>query len=302
MQAAASITLREVGLRDGLQGVQASLQTAAKCDWILLASAAGVRDVEVGAFVRPERLPQMADTAEVVQFAKTERGLTISVMVQDLEGAHEALDAGVDLLGLPIAASDSHSRANVGKTSAEMLAELRRIRAVRDAARSSTRIEVAIATAFGCALEGPIAPPRVLQLLNACLESGADCVNLADSFGHANPTAVRELFSRAIQVAGAERLSGHFHATEDGGVANVLAAQELGVSRFDVSLAGIGGCAFLSGSSGNVALDSVVAECARHGIETGIDLQTLRELRRYVGARTDHALLRAAVLAMRPAS
>jgi len=185
------ITLREVGLRDGLQGVQAHLQTAVKCDWILLASAAGVREVEVGAFVAPERLPQMADTAEVVAFARTEPGLSISVMVQDLDGAQQALAAGVDLIGLPIAASESHSRANVGKTPAEMLVELCRIRAARDAAGSTARIEVAIATAFGCALEGEIAPARVMQLLEACFESGADRVNLADTFGRATHRGLR---------------------------------------------------------------------------------------------------------------
>jgi hydroxymethylglutaryl-CoA lyase len=288
---ATKITLREVALRDGLQGVQAHLQTSVKCDWILLASAAGVRHVEVGAFVAATRLPEIADTAEVVAFARTEPGLAVSVMVRDFAGAQRALAAAVEQLSLPIAASESHNRANVGKASAKMLDELRHIRVGRDASNKETRIEVAIGTAFGCALEGAVAPAKVARLVDDSLAAGADGVILADSFGYARPAAVRESFSQAIRLAGVERLSGHFHATEDGGVANVMAACELGVTRFDASLAGIGGCAFLPGSAGNVALDRLVEECAKREIATGIDPFTLRELRRFVGTQTGLAAL-----------
>ena len=160
------IEIREVGLRDALQSLRQALPTGLKCDWILLAYAAGLREIEVGAFVSPTEFPQMADTAEVVAFAKTIEGLKVSVVVHDMDGARSAIAAGADVLTFPISASEMHSRANVGRTSAELVEQLRLVRAECDAMRSSCCIEAVISAAFGCALQGDVDPDA--QPARAC--------------------------------------------------------------------------------------------------------------------------------------
>lgn len=300
----AQLRLREVGLRDGLQCLERPVPTAFKCDWILLAYAAGLRCIDVGCYARPERLPQMADTPEVVAFATTLAQLQVCVQVHDLEGAARALDAGVAVVTVPVAASDRYGSANVGRDAAQMLLELRRIRALRDGRHAAARIEVGIATAFGCVRLGPMAPEAVLSLVRAALDAGADQVGLADTFGQAAPDAVRELFARARELAGPIPLSAHLHAGEEGGLDTVEAAIEAGATRLDASLAGLGGSRLVPGMHGNVCLEDVEALLRRRGLDTGVELQTLHELRRFVGARPDAlslfgAVPRAAELARR---
>lgn len=282
-----SVALREVGLRVGLHGLQKPLPTLVKFDWVLLGYAAGLREIEVGSFVPAGVQPQMADTAEVVAFAKTVPDLAVSVLVHDRAGAQAAFAAGVDRLTLPISASQAHSRASVGKTPDEMLVELRAICAQRDAAGSASRIEAGIGTAFGCALEGEVAPTRVLCLVQAALDAGADCIGLSDTVGLARPQAVRRLFVQARRLVGRTPLSAHLHDTGGQTLANVTAALEAGVERFDASLAGIGGSTFLPDISGNVSIEDAASLLANRGVDTGVDLLTLRELRTFVQRQPD---------------
>ncbi len=273
------VVVREVGLRDGLQSIAAVLPTERKLEWIAEAYAAGQREIEVGSFVPPRLLPQLADTAELVRFAKTLPGLFVSVLVPNLKGAERAIESGADLLLLPLSASHAHSLANLRKTPDEVVAELGRIRAARDAAGSPCLIEGGVGTAFGCTLQGEVAPAEVLRCLQALLDAGADRVSLADTVGYANPAAVRRLFEQARHLAGERFWCGHFHDTRGLALANVCAAMETGVARFDATLAGIGGCPHAPGASGNAASEDLAFMLAGMGLDTGIDLDRLLALR-----------------------
>jgi hydroxymethylglutaryl-CoA lyase len=287
--------IREVGLRDGLQSIATILPTALKLEWVRDAYAAGQRELEVGSFVPARLLPQLADTAEVLAYAKTLPGLIVSVLVPNLKGAERAIETGADLLLVPLSASRAHSLANLRKTPDEVVAEVARIRAVRDAAGSKLLIEGGVGTAFGCTLQGHVAQAEVLRLMQALLDAGADRVSLADTVGYADPRMVRDLFEQALHIAGDRFCCGHFHDTRGLAMANVYAALEVGVARFDASLAGIGGCPHAPGASGNAATEDLAYMLASMGIATGIDLPRLLALRAKVAAWLDNETLHGAV-------
>jgi hydroxymethylglutaryl-CoA lyase len=274
-----AVVVREVGLRDGLQSIERILPTAQKIEWIRGAHAAGEREIEVGSFVPARMLPQLADTAELVAFAKTLPGLFVSVLVPNLKGAERAVESKADLLLVPLSASHAHSLANLRRTPDEVVAEVGRIRAMRDAAGSKTLIEGGVGTAFGCTIQGRVAPDEVLRCLQALLDAGADRVSLADTVGYADPGAVRSLFERARAIAGDKLWCGHFHDTRGLGLANVYAALQTGVDRFDATLAGIGGCPHAPGASGNVSSEDLAFVLESMGIGTVIDIPKLLALR-----------------------
>ena len=278
----ARAVIREVGLRDGLQSVATIVPTDAKMQWVKAAYEAGIREIEVGSYVPAKLIPQLADTAEVLAYAKTLPGLVASVLVPNLRGAERAIDTGADLLLVPLSASRAHSLANVRKTPDEVIAEVGRMRAARDAAGSKTVIEGGVSTAFGCTIQGYVDPKEVLRLVRALLDVGADRVSLADTVGYADPRMVRELFERARDVAGDRFCCGHFHDTRGLALANVFAALEVGIARFDASLAGIGGCPYAPGASGNASTEDLAYMLASMRIETGIDIDRLLALRRRV--------------------
>jgi hydroxymethylglutaryl-CoA lyase len=271
--------IREVGLRDGLQSIATVMPTETKKAWVNAAFEAGMREIELGSYVPAKLLPQLADTAEVLAHAKTRPGLVASVLVPNLKGAERALETGADALLVPLSASHAHSLANVRKTPDDVVAEVARIRSARDAARSRTIVEVGISTAFGCTIQGYVNPDEVLRLVGAVLDAGADRVSLADTVGYADPRMVRELFERTLRIAGDRFCCGHFHDTRGMAMANVYAALEVGIARFDASLAGIGGCPHAPGASGNASTEDLAYMLASMGIETGIDLDRLLELR-----------------------
>ncbi|RAR65847.1 hydroxymethylglutaryl-CoA lyase [Paraburkholderia unamae] len=271
--------IREVGLRDGLQSIQSVLPTAHKIEWIRAAHEAGQREIEVGSFVPARLLPQLADTAELVAFAKTLPELFVSVLVPNLKGAERALEVQADLMLVPLSASEAHSLANLRKTPDEVVADVARMRAARDASGAKTLIEGGIGTAFGCTLQGRVEPAQVLHCMQALLDAGADRVSLADTVGYANPAAVRELFEAACKIAGERLWCAHFHDTRGLALANVYAALEAGVTRFDATLGGIGGCPHAPGASGNAASEDLAFMLADMGIDTGIDIEGLLALR-----------------------
>ncbi len=276
------VTLREVGLRDGLQSISRTLPTEHKLQWIRGAWEAGLREIEVGSFVPPKLLPQLADTAELVAFAKTLPGLAASVLVPNLKGAERAMDSGADWMLLPLSASHAHSLANLRRAPDEVVSEIAAMVAARQARGSSIRIEVGISTALGCTIQGEVAVDEVLRLLKAVLALGVDRVGLADTVGYADPRQVAELFTRAREVAGDRLACGHFHDTRGLGMANVMAALQTGETRFDACLAGMGGCPHAPGASGNVATEDLAYLFASMGIETGIDFDRLMALRAQV--------------------
>ncbi|HSW07381.1 hydroxymethylglutaryl-CoA lyase [Aquabacterium sp.] len=277
--AQASAILREVGLRDGLQSIARVLPTAHKLAWIRDAYAAGQREIEIGSFVPARLLPQLADTAELVAFAKTLPGLVASVLVPNLKGAERALEVRADAMLLPLSASHAHSLANLRKTPDEAVADVARIVDLCHAQRADTLVEVGISTAFGCTLQGEVKPSEVLRLVQAVLDAGADRVGLADTVGYADPLMVSRLFEQVLKVAGDKLNCGHFHDTRGMGIANVMAAWNLGITRFDACLAGIGGCPHAPGASGNVATEDAAYLFASMGVHTGIDFDRLMRLR-----------------------
>lgn len=278
-----AIRISEVGPRDGLQSIRATMPTAAKKAWISALAAAGLPEIEVGSFVPASVLPQLADTAELVQHARGIAGLSVAVLVPNLRGAQRALECGAHKLTIPLSCSETHSLRNVRRTHAQMLEEARAIAALIRELPPPQRphFEGGLSTAFGCTLEGVVPEARVVRLAEALIEAGCDEVGLADTTGYANPAQVRRL-ARAVRAAvGAERLTGiHLHNTRGLGLANALAALDAGLSTFDSSQGGLGGCPFAPGASGNIVTEDLVFMFESMGLRTGIDIAQLLGARR----------------------
>ena len=269
------VRICEVGPRDGLQSVAAVMPTAAKCAWIDALVAAGLREIEVASFVPARLLPQMADAAAVVQHARRHPGLTVVALVPNRQGAEAALAAGVHKITLPVSASEAHSQANVRKTRAQMLDTVREVVALRNAQAPQVGVEVGVSTAFGCSLQGAVPEEDVLRLADALVAAGVDEVGLSDTTGMANPAQVRRLFQRLRAALGSRAGAAHLHNTRGLGLANALAAFDVGVRAFDASLAGLGGCPYAPGASGNVVTEDLVFMFEAMGWRTGVDLPRL---------------------------
>jgi hydroxymethylglutaryl-CoA lyase len=269
------VLISEVGPRDGLQAVKAVMPTADKCRWIDALYASGIREIEVASFVPARLLPQMADAAAVVRHALTLPGLTVMALVPNLRGAQAALEAGVHKITLPVSASAAHSLANVRKTREEMVDEVRRIAELCRDTAPHVKLEAGISTAFGCTLQGAVAEDDVVWLATAVIEAGADESGLSDTTGMANPAQVRRLFQRVRAAIGDRTGAAHLHNTRGLGLANCLAAYDVGVRTFDASLAGLGGCPYAPGASGNVVTEDLVFMFEAMGVPTGINLERL---------------------------
>jgi len=275
----APVIVREVGLRDGLQILPRTMPTEQKLQWLRGAYDAGLRELEAGSFVPPKLMPQLADTAEIVAHALTLPGLTASVLVPNLKGAERAIDSGAHAMLLPLSASHAHSLANLRKTPDEAVDEIARMRDLRDARGVRCVIEVGMSTAFGCTLQGRVEPDEVLRLAERALAAGAERIGLADTVGYADPLAVSQLFTRVRAVVGNKLSCAHFHDTRGLGLANVFAAWQTGVRRFDACLGGLGGCPHAPGASGNVATEDVAYLFASMGVPTGLRFDRLIALR-----------------------
>ena len=278
-KAGADVLISEVGPRDGLQSVQATMSTANKCAWICALHAAGLREIEVASFVPAALLPQMADAADVVRYALTLPGLTVMALVPNLRGAQAALAAGAHKLTIPVSASAAHSLANVRKTRESMVDEVRSIVALRNERAPQVRIEVGISTAFGCTIQGMVPEDEVIGLAEQLVQAGIDEAGLSDTTGMANPAQVRRLFGRLFTALGAQAGAAHLHNTRGLGLANCLAAWDAGVRTFDASLAGLGGCPYAPGASGNVVTEDLVFMFEAMGVGTGVDVQALMAAR-----------------------
>ena len=282
-----AILVSEVGPRDGLQSIKSIMPLAAKKAWISALAASGLSEIEVGSFVPAQVLPQLADTAEVVAHARTLPGVTVAVLVPNLRGAEAAVRAGAHKLTLPFSASETHSLKNVRRSHAQMLDEARNIAALLRAqpADSRPRLEAGISTAFGCTYEGVVPVDKVVRLAEQLVDAGCDEIGLADSVGFANPAQVRDLVLKVRGAVGDPRFAGlHLHNTRGLGLANVVAGLEVGVETFDSSMAGIGGCPFAPGATGNIVTEDLVFMLEAMGYETGIDLGKLLEARDILAA------------------
>ena len=272
------ITISEVGPRDGLQSIDRVMDLDAKKRWISAEAAAGVPEIEVGSFVPPKLLPQMADTAELVAHALTIEGLNVVALVPNAKGAQRAVEAGVHAMSLPFSMSETHSEKNLRKNHAQMIEEVAACAAI--AREHGVHFEVGLATAFGCTIEGAVSPDQVVRLAGAAMEAGAMEVGLSDTTGYADPHQVRRLVRRVKAEVGAENCNTlHLHNTRGLGLANVVAGLEEGITTFDASLGGLGGCPFAPGASGNIVTEDLVLMLNAMGYETGIDLEALLKVR-----------------------
>jgi len=272
------IEISEVGPRDGLQSITQIMPTAAKKAWIHALADAGMPEIEVGSFVPASVLPQLADTGEITRFAKTIEGLTVAVLVPNFRGAEDAVAAGADKITIPLSVSETHSLKNVRRSHVQMLDEVRRIRALLDTLPAAQRpkFEGGLSTCFGCTLEGNVPEDKVVQMAEALMASGCDEVGLSDTTGFGSPLQVRRLTQRVWQAVGREQLTGiHLHNTRGQGLANALAAVEVGLTTVDASMGGIGGCPFAPGASGNIITEDLVFILESMGLKTGINFERL---------------------------
>lgn len=269
-----AVSLREVGPRDGLQN-EKPVPTEAKVRLLDALSATGVRRIEAVSFVHPRAIPQMADAGEVWRRARKAPGVRYSALVPNRRGAERALAAGFRDIEVVVSASDTHNRRNVNRSTAESLDDIAAIISVLHAAGAS--VEVIIATSFGCPYEGDVDPKRVASIVDRVVADGADRVAFGDTTGMATPRRVRDVVTVVRDRHPDIPLLLHFHNTRGTALANILTALELGVTEFDASVGGLGGCPYAPGASGNVATEEVVHMLHDMGIDTGIDLAALLE-------------------------
>ena len=271
-----NVHICEVGPRDGLQNAHHLMPTEAKKAWIAALAAAGLREIEVGSFVPPRLIPAMADTGEVVAFARTLPNLKVVALAPNLKGFQRALEAGAHKVTFPVSASRKHSESNVRMTPEQMVEEVRKC---AQHPHPGVEIEGAVSTAFGCTLQGEVPEDDVVRVA-AALAEFCDCVCLADTVGYANPAQIKRLFRRVRDQIGEKLEAAHLHNTRGLGLANALAAYEEGVRHFDSSLGGLGGCPFAPGASGNVITEDLVFMFEAMGVRTGVDLDKLMVARK----------------------
>jgi hydroxymethylglutaryl-CoA lyase len=264
-----SVSIREVAPRDGLQNEQ-PVPTEAKVRLIDALSGTGVRRIEAVSFVHPKAIPQMADADEVWARAWHNPQVRYSALIPNTRGAERALAAGLREIEVVVSASDTHNRRNLNRSTQESLEDIAALIPLVHGAGAT--LEVIVATSFGCPFEGDIDPQRVAEIVARVRADGADRIAFGDTTGMATPRRVRDLLS-AVRP---DLL--HFHDTRGTGLANVLTALELGVTEFDASVGGIGGCPYAPGASGNIATEELVHMLEDMGIDTGIDLEALIEV------------------------
>jgi hydroxymethylglutaryl-CoA lyase len=291
--------VREVGPRDGIQMVKTVLSTERKLAWCRRAAEAGIREIEVTSFVPPKVVPQFADADAVARGAVAMGGFTACALVPNLKGAELAFAAGVPRINYVLSASEAHNQANVRRTTDESVADFARIVALRNAASGRrAALGVGIATAFGCTIQGSVPEKRVVELAQKLAEAGADEITVADTVGYGDPGQVRRILSAVRSAVRPRPVACHFHDTRGLGLANVAAAVEVGVRAFDASLAGLGGCPFAPGATGNIDTEDTVFLLEQLGFDTGVDIDALIALRREVetwlpGERFSGAIARA---------
>jgi hydroxymethylglutaryl-CoA lyase len=275
MGSTVDVTISEVGPRDGLQSIQRSMPTAAKVAWIRALADAGLQEIEVGSFVSPRLLPQLADTAEVVREAIRIPGLTVLALVPNLKGAERAVEAGAPKVTMPVSASRTHSLKNIGMTPEQAVEQVRQVAQLRDTVARQLTVEVGISTAFGCTMEGRVSEDWVLELATLLAQAGADSIGLSDTTGYGNPAQVKRMFKRLVSELGNKAGGAHLHNTRGQGLANVVAALEAGVTTFDSSQGGLGGCPYAPGATGNIVTEDLVFMLESMGLRTGVDIDRL---------------------------
>jgi hydroxymethylglutaryl-CoA lyase len=273
------VSICEVGPRDGLQIAKTRMTTDAKVRWIAAITAAGVKEIEVGSFVPPRVIPQLADTPEVVEQCLKIPGLVVQALVPNLRGAQNAYNAGVHKISIPVSVSEGHSMANLNRMPEQSIEMMRGIMDWLHAQPRKVPVVAGVSTAFGCSIDGVVPAAKTVAMAKGLADAGVDEIMLADTVGYAHPAQIKEVV-RATRDAIGDTLYGlHLHDTCGLGIANALAGLEEGIRAFDSCLAGLGGCPYAPGASGNVVTEDLVFMLESMGFETGIDLPRLIEAR-----------------------
>jgi len=273
------VNICEVGPRDGLQIAHSRMATATKVRWIAAMAAAGVAEIEVGSFVPQRVIPQMADTEEVVREAVKIPGLTVIALVPNLRGAQRAYEAGAHKISTPVSVSEGHSRANLNRTPAESIVEIGKLMDWVKAQPRRMEVIAGVSTAFGCSIDGVVPVAKTVAMAGGLAGAGVDKLMLADTVGYAHPAQVKQAVREVRAAVGPVLWGLHLHDTMGLGLANALAGLEEGIRAFDSCLAGLGGCPYAPGASGNVVTEDLVFMLESMGFATGIDLPRLFEAR-----------------------
>lgn len=293
------VDIFEVGPRDGLQNEKAEVTYDLRREFIQRLAAAGVADMEIGAFVNPKRVPQMADTVRLYEDLKAKRldvkGARVWSLVPNVHGLDDALKAGADRIAVFTAASETFVKKNIGMTIAESLAEFKTV--VAAAHKKGLRVRGYISTAFACPYEGKIAPKQALKVIDQLAALGVTQVSIGDTIGVGTPADVKAVVGPALKTWGPKRVAVHFHDTRGTALANSLRAYDLGVRVFDSSAGGLGGCPFAPGAKGNLATEDLVYMFEGMGVKTGIDLDALSETSIWMAEKLNRAITSRYVLA-----
>jgi hydroxymethylglutaryl-CoA lyase len=276
-----AVTVCEVGPRDGLQNESTNVPTAGKIRLIEALTEAGIRRMEATSFVAPKWIPNLADAGEVLAGVRRAPGVAYAALIPNLKGLERALAAKADAAVLFLSASETHSQKNINKTIAQALDTYAEVAAQAKAA--GLYVKGAVSMCFGCPFEGDVDPAVVVLIASALLSMGADEVSISDTGGTANPRQVYEVTGRVAEQVPVEKISLHFHDTRGTALANVLAGLQAGVTVYDASVGGLGGCPYSKGATGNVATEDLVHMLHEMGIATGIDLPKLIDCARLAG-------------------
>ena len=274
------IVIEEQGLRDGLQNEKPIVSTDKKLELIEAVADAGLKRIEVTSFVHPKLVPQMADAEDICRGLDHSRDVLYSALVLNTKGLERAANAGLKHVAASISASDTHSRKNTNASLSE--ARKRIAEMIKVGQEHGLTIRGGLQCVFGCRFEGRIDPRVVFDMIKEQLDLGIDEVVLADSTGMANPIAIQEISAKVIELSEGKPVFLHLHDTEGKGLANALAAMQVGVAHFDTAFGGMGGCPFIKGASGNISTEDMVFMLGQMGIETGVDIEKIAVISRYL--------------------
>lgn len=274
------VTVKEVGPRDGLQNEPTFIQTEDKISWINQLSQTGLTYIEVTSFVHPKWIPQLADAYEVASRIERVEGVTYAALVPNKKGLEGALAANMDEVAVFMSASETHNRKNINKSMEETYVVLKEV--IDEAKRENKTVRGYVSTVFGCPYEGKVSIERVISVSERLFELGIDELSLGDTIGVANPVQVQRTLEQILKRFPAEKIALHFHNTRGMALANVFASLQMGITIFDSSLGGLGGCPYAPGASGNLATDDLVYMLTQMGIECGVQLEPLTEAARWI--------------------
>jgi hydroxymethylglutaryl-CoA lyase len=282
-------------MRDGLQSIAEIMPTETKIAWLDAEYAAGVRHIEVGSFVPPKLLPQLADAEAVIGYAMTLPGLHVSALIPNSRGAERGIALGVPEMNYVLSVSNGHNLSNVRRPTEDSIEDFRRVVQLCRASGKQVKVNCGLATAFGCTIEGDVDEDRVRRIAGEIAASGADGIILADTVGYGQPAAIERVFRKVIADVAPLPVAAHFHDTRGLGIANVLAAYHAGCREFDASLGGLGGCPYAPGATGNIVMEDTAFLFESMGCETGIDLDRLVEVRAIVAKALPQVMLYGAI-------